>query len=177
MVRGSCYLIGIPLNLGRVKDFCLCFSFHSLNSDAPKEEFLFKIDSLHIFEIRQYFSGNVLKKTLSAILLITIFLGPCSYAANMHAQHHSASESSASLLVDHEHHEHSDTNDHSGLGHALTDCGLTTCVPTFMGTSLIPVSFAKEISRTRPWFAGDLAMPGLHLESDPPVPRSGFSKT
>ena len=135
---------------------------------------MFEIDSLDIVGKRQRLSASVLRVLLSAVLVFAIFLGPYSFAASLHAQHHD-SQSSSSQLVDHENHGHSDTGDHSGVGHALTHCGSTACVPTFVGTPVIPTTFANEIFRKHVWFADGVAMRAQHLEFDPPVPRSGFS--
>lgn len=135
---------------------------------------MFKIDSLDMIGHGRRNSTNTLRVLLCAVLAFSIFLGPYTFAADQHAQHH-ASHSSSIQPVDHENHGHSDTVDHSGVGHALTHCGSTACVPTFVGTPLIPTTFVNNAFRTHVWFADDVAMPALHLEADPPVPRSGFS--
>lgn len=140
---------------------------------------MLRFSSLNVVGRNYRFSASALRMLLSAILVFAVFLGPYSYAAGQHAQHHD-SQPSSSQHGDHgdkDSHGHSDTGDHSGVGHALTHCGSTACSPTFVGTPLVPTTFANVIFRTHVWFADDVAMPALHLESDPPVPRSGFSLT
>lgn len=119
-------------------------------------------------------SAISLRALLSVVLVFSVFLGPYSYAADRHAQHHENL-----LSTGHhgggENHGQPDSDDHSGLGHALTHCGSTACSPSFVGTPDLSAAFAHVSFRLHALFANDLDLPSLYLDGDPPVPRSTFS--
>jgi hypothetical protein len=110
-----------------------------------------------------------LSSVLSALLIFAVFLGPYSFASDGHALEHETHSSTS-------HHDEPAKHDHSGVGHALTHCGSATCVPIFVGTKLIADNYATVAFKLRSWFADDALLLPLYLDSDPPVPRSGFSK-
>ena len=134
---------------------------------------MFKIHRLNLAEMDKGFSVTTLRALLSVMLAFAVFFGPYSYAADRHAQHHE-SEFSLGHHGDGDNHGQSD-QDHSGIGHALTHCGSTVCSPSFVGTPNVPIKFAAVFFRTHAWFADNVDLPSLYLDSDPPVPRGGFS--
>ena len=131
----------------------------------------YRLDSANM---DKWFSTTTLRILLSAMLVFSVFIGPYSYAAERHAQHHENP-----LSMDHhgggDHHGPPDGEDHSGVGHALTHCGSTACSPSFVGTPDLSTVFAYISFRLHSLFVDDLDLPSLYLDGDPPVPRSGFS--
>lgn len=137
---------------------------------------MLKFHRLNLAETDRWFPAATLRALLSGMLIFAVFFGPYSYAAERHAQHHQSQSS-----MDHhgggDNHGQSDGEDHSGVGHALTHCGSTACSPSFVGAPAVPAAFASVFFRTRAWVAENLDLPSLYLDSDPPVPRGGFSLT
>ena len=101
-----------------------------------------KFHRLNLAETDRRFSAATLRVLLSAMLVFAVLLGPYSYAADRHAQHHQ-SQSSMDHHGSGQNHGQSDGEDHSGVGHALTHCGSTACSPAFMGVPDAPASFAN----------------------------------
>jgi hypothetical protein len=137
---------------------------------------MLKFCCLNLAETGSWFPAATLRVLLSGMLIFAVFFGPYLYAADRHAQHHQSQ-----LFMDHhgggDHHGQSDSEDHSGVGHALTHCGSAACSPAFVGVPDAPAAFASVFFRTHAWLAEDLDLPSLYLDSDPPVPRGGFSLT
>ena len=105
---------------------------------------------------------------LSAILVVTLILGPFTFAGDAHAADHHASSS-----VSHDGHPAQD--DRSDIGDALTHCGSPSCAPSNVGASTCALA-ATLASVGRQLSVGDDALlRSLYLDGDPPVPRGGLS--
>jgi hypothetical protein len=110
--------------------------------------------------------------------MFSLFLAPYSFASLEHAKQHETHSSS-----DHHHDSvighHGDPaqGDHSGIGHALAHCGSGACAPSYVGMAINAGTYVAISFRIQLWFGDDALLPSLYLDSDPPVPRGGFSKT
>ena len=105
---------------------------------------------------------------LSAILVVTLILGPFTFAGDAHAADHHASSS-----VSHEGHPAQD--DPSDIGDALTHCGSPSCAPSNVGASACALAVTLA-SVDLPLSVGDGALlQSLYLDCDPPVPRGDIS--
>ena len=135
---------------------------------------MFKLRPTTLTGTDRWSPAATLRVLLSVMLVFAVFIGPYSYAAERHAEHHeshSASDHHGGM----DSHGQSDDEEHKGVGHALTHCGSTACAPSFVGTPVVSTRSADLIFRLHTWIADDLDVPSLYLDSDPPVPRSGFS--
>ncbi len=105
---------------------------------------------------------------LSAILVVTLILGPFTFAGDAHAADHHASSS-----VSHEGHPAQDYP--SDIGDALTHCGSPSCAPSNVSASTSALA-ATLASVGRQLSVGDDALLcSLYLDCDPPVPRGDLS--
>ncbi len=105
---------------------------------------------------------------LSAILVVTLILGPFTFVGGALAADHHASSS-----VSHDGHPAQD--DPSDIGDALTHCGSPSCAPSNVGasTSALAATFAsigRQLSGR-----DDALLRSLYLDCDPPVPRGEIS--
>ena len=109
------------------------------------------------------------RSLLSALLVLSVFLGPYAFAGDGHAQEHDSQSST-------NHHDDPVPEDHSGIGHALTHCGSASCTPSFVGTFFYVATYTTVSHRLRLQAGDDAMLRSPYLDADPPVPRGGFSK-
>ncbi len=105
---------------------------------------------------------------LSAILVVTLILGPFTFAGDAHAADHHASSS-----VSHE--DHPAQDDHSDVGDALTHCGSPSCAPSNVGASTSALAATLASIGLKLSVGDDALLRSLYLDCDPPVPRGALS--
>ena len=105
---------------------------------------------------------------ISAILVVTLILGPFTFAGDaLAADHH------ASLSVSHDSHPAQD--DPSDIGDALTHCGSPSCAPSNVGASACTLAATLASISLQLSVGDDALLRSLYLDCDPPVPRGDLS--
>ena len=105
---------------------------------------------------------------LSAILVVTLILGPFSFAGDAHAADHHASSS-----VSHDGHPAQD--DPSDIGDALTHCVSPSCAPSNVGASAGALAATPASVGLQLLVGDDALLRSLYLDGDPPVPRGAIT--
>tara|TARA_R110000787_G_scaffold242075_2_gene348231 strand:+ start:491 stop:880 length:390 start_codon:yes stop_codon:yes gene_type:complete len=106
---------------------------------------------------------------LSVVLVFGLLLAPLGMSVSADAfEHHSHSSMS--------HHGDAGEKNQIDRDHGFLHCNSFSCSPSFVAGSPSDGALPVAFSAARAPAGDDALLKSLYLDSDPPVPRGGFSK-